>query len=180
MKFIKKSILFGFVTLFIIGCSDDSLNLQDSGIKEDSIKSTKTEDYNEERNLYFGDTHVHTKYSFDAYIFGTTATPDDAYTFAQGGTIKHPLGFDMQLSEPLDFYAVTDHGFFLGLFEKLADTSHPASSLPGAGPYHDINASGNTGIDSISRRRNAFANFFWLSTFGNSSANGGPKELKII
>ena len=61
MKFIKKYILFGFVTLFIISCSDDSLNLQDSGTKEDSIKSTKTEDYNEERNLYFGDTHVHTK-----------------------------------------------------------------------------------------------------------------------
>ena len=178
MKFIKKSILFVFVTLFVISCSDDSLNLQDSGTKEDSIESTNTEGYNEERNLYFGDTHVHTKYSFDAYIFGTTATPDDAYTFAKGGTIKHPLGFDMQLSEPLDFYAVTDHGFFLGLFEKLADTSHPASSLPGAGPYHDINAPGNTGIDSISRRRNAFANFFWLSTFGNEFSQWRAKRIK--
>ena len=87
MKFIKKSILFGFVTLFVISCSDDSLNLQDSGTKEDSIESTNTEGYNEERNLFFGDTHVHTKYSFDAYIFGTTATPDDAYTFAKGGSI---------------------------------------------------------------------------------------------
>ena len=178
MKFINKSILFGFVTLFIISCSDDSLNLQDSGTKEDSSELTNTEGYNEERNLYFGDTHVHTKYSFDAYIFGTTATPDDAYTFAKGGTIKHPLGFDMQLSEPLDFYAVTDHGFFLGLFEKLADTSHPASSLPGAGPYHDINAPGNTGIDSISRRRNAFANFFWLSTFGNQFSQWRAKRIK--
>ena len=110
---------------------------------------------------------IRDRYSFDAYIFGTTASPDDAYSFAKGAPIKHPLGFDMQLSEPLDFYAVTDHGFFLGMFEKLADTSHPASSLPGADPYHDINAPGNTGIDSISRRRNAFSNFFWLSTFGN-------------
>ena len=155
------------IFLLISGCSDDSLNIQSQVEFDSKIDEEKTTDFNEDRNLYFGDTHVHTKYSFDAYIFGTTASPDDAYSFAKGAPIKHPLGFDMQLSEPLDFYAVTDHGFFLGMFEKLADTSHPASSLPGADPYHDINAPGNTGIDSISRRRNAFSNFFWLSTFGN-------------
>ena len=163
----KKSFLLTFLMLFTFGCSDDSLDIQEQSTQSLLEDLTQTEGFNEDRNLYFGDTHVHTKYSFDAYIFGTTATPDDAYTFAKGGSIKHPLGFDMQLSEPLDFYAVTDHGFFLGMFEKLADTTHSASSLPGATPYHDINAPGNTDIDSISRRRNAFANFFWLSTFGN-------------
>ncbi|SVB57689.1 uncharacterized protein METZ01_LOCUS210543, partial [marine metagenome] len=173
----KKGILLAFLTVLAFGCSDDSQDVQE--LDEDNQQSnlSKSEEYNEERNLYFGDTHVHTKYSFDAYIFGTTATPDDAYTFAKGGSIKHPLGFDMQLSEPLDFYAVTDHGFFLGMFEKLADTSHPASSLPGSAPYHDINAPGNTGIDSISRRRNAFANFFWLSTFGNQFSQWRAKTI---
>ena len=87
MKFIKKGILFIFVTLFVFSCSNDSLNLQDSDSNEEPVNLTKTKDYNEERNLYFGDTHVHTKYSFDAFIFGTTATPDDAYTFAKGGSI---------------------------------------------------------------------------------------------
>ena len=149
----KKSFLLTFLMLFTFGCSDDSLDIQEQSTQSLLEDLTQTEGFNEDRNLYFGDTHVHTKYSFDAFIFGTTATPDDAYTFAKGGSIKHPLGFDMQLGDPLDFYAVTDHGFFLGMFEKLADTTHSASSLPGSTPYHDINAPGNSGIDSICRRR---------------------------
>ena len=36
------------------------------------------------RNAYFGDLHVHTDYSFDAYAFGTVATPYDAYRYAKG------------------------------------------------------------------------------------------------
>ena len=40
---------------------------------------------NAARNAYFGDLHVHTNYSFDAFAFGTVASPFDAYRFAQGG-----------------------------------------------------------------------------------------------
>lgn len=61
----------------------------------------------------FGDTHVHTSYSLDAFIGGNRITPQDAYLFAQG----HPvtiLGNTKQLSRPLDFAAVTDHAEFLG------------------------------------------------------------------
>ena len=85
-----------------------------------------------ERNAYFGDLHVHTNYSFDAYIFGTRATPDDAYRFAQGEPLQHPAGFRMQLEEPLDFYAVTDHAFFLGTMRAMADPSSPLSKHPDA------------------------------------------------
>ncbi|SVB49024.1 uncharacterized protein METZ01_LOCUS201878, partial [marine metagenome] len=63
-------------------------------------------DANSNRNAYFGDLHVHTTYSFDAYAFGTLATPYDAYRFAKGEAIKHPAGFNLQLREPLDFYGV--------------------------------------------------------------------------
>ena len=55
------------------------------------------------RYAYFGDLHVHTAYSMDAFQFGTLATPDDAYRYAKGEAIKHPAGFDMQLERPLIF-----------------------------------------------------------------------------
>ena len=55
------------------------------------------------RNAYFGDLHVHPDYSFDAYAFGTVATPYDAYRYARGEAIAHPAGFDVQLRQPLDF-----------------------------------------------------------------------------
>ena len=75
-----------------------------------------------ERKAFLGDLHVHTTYSFDGYAFGTLATPYDAYRFAKGESISNPAGFAMQLSRPLDFYAVTDHAMFLGVVEAAADT----------------------------------------------------------
>ena len=74
------------------------------------------------RAAYFGDLHVHTAYSLDGYSVGTLATPYDAYRYAR---VKQSLtsGFEMQLTRPLDFYAVTDHAMFLGLVNTAADTT---------------------------------------------------------
>jgi hypothetical protein len=91
------------------------------------------------RNAYFGDLHVHTTYSFDAFAFGTLATPSDAYRYAKGGAIRHPGGFDVQLRQPLDFYAVTDHAMFLGLLNKAADTTTEFSKYEVSKPVHDLN-----------------------------------------
>jgi hypothetical protein len=114
---------------------------------------------NPERNAYFGDLHVHTTLSFDASAFGTTASPADAYRYAQGETIKHPSGFDVQLAQPLDFYAVTDHGVFLGLINQAADTSTSVSQYDFAKPYHDINESVDGGLLDMAKRGKVFNNF---------------------
>ena len=151
-----KHLFITILVLTFISCTDTRYEIVDySGV---APAVTTTPDYNEDRNAYFGDTHIHTKYSFDAYIFGTTATPDDAYRFAQGEAIQHPLGFDMKIKEPLDFYAVTDHAFFLGMINAWADTSTYASTLPGVEAFHDLNRDGNRGVDSIVDRFNLFGN----------------------
>ena len=62
---------------------------------------------------YFGDLHVHTKYSFDAFIGGVTAGPEDAYQFAKGNPIR-VLDDEVRIARPLDFAAVTDHSEYLG------------------------------------------------------------------
>lgn len=111
------------------------------------------------RNAYFGDLHVHTEYSFDAYNFGTTATPYDAYRFAQGASIEHPGGYQIQIATPLDFYAVTDHAMFLGLALEAGDTTTPFSQYEVSQPLHNLNADDNKGVWSLLSRINNFASF---------------------
>src|SRR5690348_5693675 len=51
---------------------------------------------NPDRNAYFGEEHIHTSWSVDAWLMGNRLTgPDDAYKYAQGQTIKHPLGYEI-------------------------------------------------------------------------------------
>ena len=79
---------------------------------------------NPERNVYFGQTHVHTSWSFDAYVFGNTITgPEEAYKYALGQPIKHPGGYMVQLKRPLDFQAVTDHAEYVGTVRLANDPS---------------------------------------------------------
>ncbi len=77
--------------------------------------------HNPQRNVFFGDLHVHTAFSLDANVMDTYNTPFDAYRFARGAALgiqpydeeDRPLR-TIQLRRPLDFAAVTDHAELLG------------------------------------------------------------------
>ena len=125
-------------------------------IKQDIYPRPKP---NPDKNAYFGDLHVHTANSFDAYTFGTISTPADAYRFAQGEAIPHPTGYKIQLKKPLDFYAVTDHAVFLGLLKESADTSTEFSKYELSKPMHDLNKTVSNSIFSILKRNGLFRAF---------------------
>ena len=80
--------------------------------------------------VLFGDLHMHTSWSFDAFTFKTTATPDDAYNFAKGAALAHPSGGVYRLNRPLDFLAVTDHSEFIGVMAAMRDPESPLARLP--------------------------------------------------
>jgi hypothetical protein len=83
------------------------------------------------REAYFGETHVHTSWSFDAYVFGNTKTgPEDAYKFAMGEPIEHPGGYQVKITRPLDFFAVTDHAEYAGTVRLANDPDSAMSKLP--------------------------------------------------
>ncbi|OYU70823.1 MAG: hypothetical protein CFE28_12960 [Alphaproteobacteria bacterium PA2] len=86
----------------------------------------------DQRRAYFGDLHLHTTMSLDAWTFGSRVTPDQAYRFARGETVMVPATqmsaehgiattqpMPARRAWPLDFMAVTDHSEYLGGFTQL-------------------------------------------------------------
>ncbi len=88
-----------------------------------------------ERHAYFGEQHIHTSWSVDAWLFGNHNTgPDAALKYAQGETIKHPLGFDLKIEQPLDWAGVTDHSEYVGVTKEANTPGSALSKLPEAQP----------------------------------------------
>ena len=120
----------------VVGCAEPkatSVDVQQSSTLGESGKETASAGEQKvavSKQPLYGDVHVHTRLSFDAWIFGTRATPDDAYEFAKGKLLKHASGLPMQLNRPLDFLAVTDHGTFLGMLEKMSDPNSSVGNHP--------------------------------------------------
>ncbi|MBZ2168373.1 DUF3604 domain-containing protein [Marinobacter sp. F4216] len=73
------------------------------------------------QQVYWGDTHLHTSYSFDAAMMGNKGlSPDEAYRFARGEEVQAHNGMAARLNRPLDFLMVSDHAEYLGLVPMLA------------------------------------------------------------
>ena len=84
------------------------------------------------RRPFFGDTHVHTRFSFDAWGQGTLAGPREAYRFARGEAIglqpydaEGRAGASIRLRRPLDYAVVTDHSDLLGETQICANPALP-------------------------------------------------------
>ncbi|WGL17639.1 DUF3604 domain-containing protein [Microbulbifer bruguierae] len=133
------------LALGLVGCGEQVANdkqqstaaevvEQTASIESSEISPGSSEAAGDARfaeNVYFGNFHVHTSYSFDALTNGANTTPADAYRWAKGEAIPAAAAAGaMQIKRPLDFYAVSDHSEYLGVFKKMQDPENPASKLP--------------------------------------------------
>ena len=79
-----------------------------------------------EREAYFGEQHLHTSWSFDAFAFGDRLTgPEEFYQYALGKPTLHPGGFKQTITKPLDWGAVTEHSEYMGMIQEASDPNSP-------------------------------------------------------
>jgi hypothetical protein len=90
----------------------------------------------------FGDTHLHTMFSFDAGAFGARLTPSDAYRFAKGEEITASSGQPTKLSRPLDFLVVADHSDNMGFFPEMLAGKPDVLADPTGRKWYDMIQSG--------------------------------------
>ncbi len=80
------------------------------------------------KNVYFGEQHMHTRNSFDAFTIGVNQTWDQAYEYAKGKEVKlSTTGEPIQKRTPYDFVAITDHAEYYGVLKEFKNPDSPLS-----------------------------------------------------
>lgn len=98
------------------------------------------QDYPE--HVYFGDTHLHTSFSFDAGAAGCRLGPKDAYRFAKGEQVMASSGQPIKLSRPLDFLVVADHSDNMGFFTDFLAGKPELLADPQGKKWYDMMQAG--------------------------------------
>lgn len=116
----KKALIFLGILFITYSCKKES-KIQENAASEEN-KSSELEmsiTSNPLKDVYWGDTHVHTGWSMDAGLDGAITSPADAYRFALGETVKSNNGLDAKLKYPYDWFMVTDHSDGMGVINEM-------------------------------------------------------------
>lgn len=95
------------------------------------------------RQVYWGDTHLHTSFSTDAGMIGNRLGPDDALRFAKGEMIVASFGERARLVRPLDFLVIADHAENLGLALLIEESNADLLRIPFGREVHDLVKAGD-------------------------------------
>lgn len=116
-KLLQYFTLFLFLTISV--SAQEQRNVSNSYSFDSKITSTK---------VYWGDTHLHTNLSFDAYFYGNTVLGlNEAYRFAKGETIMVNSS-QKRLQRPLDFLVIADHAQAMGVLNALDNNNQEISN----------------------------------------------------
>jgi hypothetical protein len=114
----KTMIIKQYLTLLIILCCSVVYS-DDKSMASECIECYPSTVTAYPDHVYWGDTHVHTNLSTDAYNYGNRLSPETAYLFAKGETVRSTNGLMAKLRRPLDFLVIADHSTNMGLMQGL-------------------------------------------------------------
>ena len=122
--------------------------------------------------VFWGDTHLHTNLSLDAYARGYTQMgPEEAYRFAQGEAMRVKARFlpeqTRRLHRPLDFLVIADHAENLGLFANLAANDPVLLQSADGRHYRELMQQADT-ANSLAERARLFNQFAKAIYFGDT------------
>lgn len=95
--------------------------------------------------VYWGDTHLHTANSVDAFGFGVRLGPEEALRFASGEKVTATSGLPAKLERPLDFLVIADHSDGLGVTKRIYDAPRLFLRDPLLRRWHDLMHEGPEG-----------------------------------
>jgi hypothetical protein len=141
-QIVRLDIVFGLVV-----CCFSTAALADSA-GEPGRDSNKA---NPLKNVYFGEQHVHTANSPDAFAVATRGSWADVYDYALGKKVKlSTTGQTIQKRTPYDFVGITDHSEYYGVMPSLIDPKNPLSKSAFAKKLQDKNAKMNDPTSAVS------------------------------
>ena len=88
--------------------------------------------------VLFGDVHLHTSNSSDAFAFGVRIGPEEALRFARGEEVTSTIGIKAKLERPLDFLVITDHSDGLAVMKKIYEAPGILIRDPTIKRWHDM------------------------------------------
>ena len=135
---LKSIRLMGLFYCFIVlaACSNEVEETDGANVSESASATsmsqgiTSPDQENIQRQAFFGDLHVHSSWSLDSYLSFNPVDPEQSYRFARGEEVTLAGGRRLQLEQPLDFAAVTDHAEYLGELSLCRDQKATQFELP--------------------------------------------------
>lgn len=151
----KRTIILGVIAVIAVGAGltyswrhwQEKSALNDSRIAQ--VASDKEVTSGPAMKLLWGDTHLHTSNSIDAFGFGVKLGPEEALRFARGEEITSTWGLKAKLERPLDFLVIADHSGGLGATKALYDAPSFLIRDPVLRRWHDEMHKGPEGMQRV-------------------------------